>query len=147
MKPVMQTITGTSGNCMGACLASILELPIEAVPNFFEAGPDDTDWWNALRSWLRRYGLGIITLTFENPAQWMHLRLAGYHIVSGPSPRLEGMHHATVWHQGRMVHDPHPDGTGIVKPETLDMLYLIDAERLQPRAADIARSLGLERGA
>lgn len=141
MKPVTQTITGPTGNCMGACLASILEVSIETVPNFFDAGPDDTDWWNALRAWLRKFGLGIVTLTFESPAQWMHLRLAGYHIVSGPSPRLEGMHHATVWHAGKMVHDPHPDGTGIVKPETLDMLYLIEPASLQLPASVIAAQL------
>lgn len=141
MKPVMQTITGSSGNCMSACLASILELPIEVVPNFFDAGPDDSDWWNALRAWLRQFGLGIITLTFESPAQWTNLRLAGYHIVSGPSPRLEGMHHATVWHAGQMVHDPHPDGTGIAKPETLDMLYLIEPASLQLPASVIAAQL------
>lgn len=141
MKPVMQTVTGPTGNCMGACLASILEVPIEAVPNFFDAGPDDTDWWNALRVWLRKFGLSIITLTFTEAAQWRWLRLSGYHIVSGPSPRLEGMHHATVWHDGAMVHDPHPDGTGIVKPETLDMLYLLDPSRLQLPASVIAAEL------
>lgn len=130
MKPVMQTVIGTSGNCMSACLASILELPLEAVPNFCEVGDDDAAWWNACRAFLRKYGLGIITLTFEDPAQWVTLGLDGYHIVAGPSPRLEGMHHATVWYNGQMVHDPHPDGTGIVKPETLDMLYLLDPDAI-----------------
>jgi hypothetical protein len=42
-----------------------------------------------------------------------------------------------------MAHDPHPDGTGIVAPDDLCMLYLIDPDRLQPRASDIARSLGV----
>jgi hypothetical protein len=118
---------------MSACLASILELPIEAVPNFCESGSDDSDYWNACRAWLRQFGLGIITLTFTDAAQWRQLRLDGYHIVSGPSPRLEGMHHATVWHKGKMVHDPHPDQTGIVKPEALDMLYLLDPIALKTR--------------
>lgn len=141
MKPVMQTVTGPAGNCMSACLASILELPIEAVPNFCEAGPDDSDYWNACRAWLRQFGLGIITLSFTSPAQWQHLRLSGYHIVSGPSPRIEGMHHATVWHKGALAHDPHPEGGGIVAPEDMCMLYLVDPARLQPRAEDIARAL------
>ena len=143
MKPVMQTVTGTSGNCFSACLASILELPIEAVPNFCDAGDDDSSYWNACRAWLRQFGLGIITLTFTDAAQWRHLRLSGYHIVSGPSPRLEGMHHATVWHDGAMVHDPHPDGTGIVAPDDLCMLYLIEPMRLQLPASVYRYRAGL----
>lgn len=130
MKPVMQTIVGPKGNCMSACLASVLELPLAEVPNFFEAGSDDTDYWNACRTWLRGLGLGILTINFDGPAQWSQLRLGGYHIVGGSSPRMEGMDHATVWYRGRMVHDPHPDGTGIVKPTTLDLLYVLDPARL-----------------
>lgn len=137
MKPVMQTVTGTSGNCMAACLASVLELPIEAVPNFCDAGPDDTDYWNACRAWLRQFGLGIITMTFTSPAQWRTLRLSGHHIVSGPSPRIDGMHHATVWHKGAMVHDPHPDQTGILAPEDMCMLYLVEPTALAIRGVRV----------
>jgi hypothetical protein len=147
MKPVMQTVTGTSGNCMAACLASILELPIEAVPNFCDAGPDDTDYWNACRAFLRQFGLGIMTLTFTDRAQWTQLRVGGYQIVSGPSPRIEGMHHATVWHRGQMVHDPHPDGTGILKPEDMCVLYLIDPSTLMQPAAVWQRACEMQREA
>lgn len=124
MRPVMQTTLGARGNCMSACLASIFEVPIEAVPNFYElAGDGVGPWWQAVRDWLKPRGFGVITLTFTSPAQWAELCLDGYHIVSGPSPRVEGSFHATVWHQGGMVHDPHPDQSGIAAPETLDMLY------------------------
>lgn len=131
MKPVMQTTLGRRGNCMSACLASILEIPIETVPNFFEvAGEGVAEWWGALREWLKPFGFGVITLTFEDAGMWNTLCLDGYHIVSGPSPRVEGSFHATVWHAGRMVHDPHPDQSGIGRPETLDLLYPLDAARL-----------------
>lgn len=120
----MQTVTGRGGNCMSACLASILELPIAAVPNFFDLAPDEPGpWWKAVRDWLRPHGFGIITLAFEDAKLWDELSLDGFHIVSGPSPRLEGAHHSTVWHSGRMVHDPHPDQTGIPSPLTLELLY------------------------
>jgi hypothetical protein len=135
VKPVIQTVTGTSGNCMSACFASIFELPISEVPNFCDVGADDAAWWNACRAWLRTQGFGIITLTFTDAAQWKSLCLEGFHIVAGPSPRLEGMQHATVWHEGAMVHDPHPDQTGIVRPETLDMLYPLDPSALVAREA------------
>jgi hypothetical protein len=135
MTPVMQTVTGRGGNCFAACLASILELPITAVPNFFDLAPDEPGpWWKAVRDWLRPRGFGIITLSFEDAKSWDELCLDGYHIVSGKSPRLEGAHHSTVWHRGRMVHDPHPDQSGIPAPVTLEMLYPLDPGRLHGNA-------------
>jgi hypothetical protein len=132
MKPVMQNTLGRRGNCMSACLASILEVPLATVPNFYElAGEGVGEWWAAVRAWLKPFGFGVITLTFTDAAQWDQLCLDGYHIVSGASPRIEGSFHATVWHGGRMVHDPHPDQSGIVAPETLDMLYPLNAGALR----------------
>jgi hypothetical protein len=107
MKPVMQNTLGRRGNCMSACLASILEVPLATVPNFYElAGEGVGEWWAAVRAWLKPFGFGVITL-------------------------IEGSFHATVWHGGRMVHDPHPDQSGIVAPETLDMLYPLNAGALR----------------
>lgn len=132
MKPVMQTVTGRGGNCFAACLASILELPITDVPNFFDLAPDEPGpWWKVVRDWLRPHGFGIITIAFEKAESWDELCLDGYHIVSGKSPRMEGAHHSTVWYRGRMVHDPHPDQSGIPAPETLELLYPIDPGRLR----------------
>lgn len=125
MTPVMQTVTGPRGNCMSACFASVFDLPISDVPNFYEITSDDAGWWLAVRKWLAARGFGILDITFEEEAQWQHLQLSGAHIVSGPSPRGAGMFHATVWQDGRLVHDPHPDQTGIVKPEVISLLYRI----------------------
>ena len=37
-----------------------------------------------------------------------------YYIVSGKSPRYN-VDHSVVFRKGKMVHDPHPDNTGILK--------------------------------
>ena len=123
MKPVMQTVTGSAGNCFSACLASIFELTIEEVPNFFEvAGHEDSAWWGAVRDWLRPRGLGVIWLQLNDPA---HLaEFEGWMIVSGKS--CLGIYHATVWNGGKMVHDPHPSQCGLIAPEGVDMLYPLD---------------------
>ena len=124
VKPVFQTKTGKYGNCMSACLATVLELPIEMVPNFYEAIDDKDDaaqWWAAVASFLQPFNLGITTLQFQNPDDFT--RLPGIFIVAGTSPR--GLSHATVWQNGAMIHDPHPDGGGI-KIETVDFLYPLD---------------------
>lgn len=88
MTPVMQTVTGPRGNCMSACFASVFDLPISDVPNFYEITSDDAGWWLAVRKWLAGRGFGILDITFEEAAQWQHLQLSGAHIVSGPAPRV-----------------------------------------------------------
>jgi len=37
----------------------------------------------------------------------------GYSIASGPSPRIAGAYHSCVALDGKVVHDPHPDATGL----------------------------------
>lgn len=120
---VHQTEFGSNGNCMSACFASLLKLPIEAVPNFFTiAGHDNEKWWAAIRQWLKKFGLGIMTLQI-NDERWLEQQ-DGIFIVSGQSTR--GLFHATLWQNGKMIHDPHPSGTGIDRPETIDIIYPLD---------------------
>lgn len=128
MKPVIQTQVGDHGNCFSACLASILELPIEDVPNFFEAQIIDgaAGWWAALRDWLWTRGYGVIVL--NDPCGRLSQSLPGLLIVSGESPR--GRMHATIWESGSLVHDPHPEGGGIHSPLDISLLYPLDPARL-----------------
>jgi hypothetical protein len=139
MKPVTQTIVGRQGNCYAACLASIFEISIEEVPEFHDgvvAGMDSNEvnriWNTNVRNWLRDcFGLGVVVLTFENANQWHGLWLQGYHIVSGGSPREPGMLHATVWHDGVMVHDPHPVPAPLMDLKVIDILYPINPAKLK----------------
>jgi len=128
MKPVMQTDFGQFGNCFSACLASLFELPLEEVPNFFTvAGPyDDAAWWSAVRDWLRPRGYGIMFNDLRDPE---HLKLfEGYFIVSGKSSR--NVDHATIWKDGVMVHDPHPEQCGLIAPDGVDLIYPLDVSAL-----------------
>ena len=62
MKPVDQTLFGEGrGNCLPACIASVLELPLEAVPHFVL----EDDWVGALQTFLE----GLICGQY----QWMLL--------------------------------------------------------------------------
>lgn len=129
MKPIIQTQTGDTGNCFSACLASILELPIEVVPNFFEVRltDDPAGWWAAVREWLYLYGYGVLVIDDSNGN--LSLGLPGFLIVSGTSPR-ERMH-ATIWEGGRLIHDPHPEGGGVRAPLDISLLYPLDPSRLK----------------
>jgi hypothetical protein len=59
MLPVDQTTFGhPGGNCFSACVASLLELPIEEVP-YFMGEPDEPNerWAERLDAFLETYGL------------------------------------------------------------------------------------------
>lgn len=117
-KMVKQTVTGEMGNCMSACLASVFGLKIQDVPNFHETAKTADDWWKQVRDWLSKKGFGLISINYDIS---LFERLGpSLLIVSGMSQR--GMRHATVWHKGKMINDPHPDNTGI-EPDTIDIIF------------------------
>ena len=128
MKPVFQQ---TQNDCYSACIASIFDLDLVDVPNFFNvAGYDRDAWWDAVRSYLRTLGYGVVSLTMDrnNLAQ-----LGGFLICSGsPVNRVEHMdtNHATVWYGGEMIHDPHPSGAGIKDVECIDVFYPLNPSRM-----------------
>lgn len=109
MKPVDQTRFGMpEGNCFAACVATIFELPIEAVPHFMDRGDA---WYPAFRAWAME-NLGHEPVCF--PCREDSLRtLDAPCIVSGPASR--GFDHATVWQRGQLVHDPHPSRAGLLE--------------------------------
>jgi len=118
MHKIYQTTFGDgSGNCFAACIASLLELDIEEVPNFCEGNKND--WWEKTNKWLAKYNLwfcDVKILEYEdgNPLPW-----PGYYIVSGKGPR--GLQHSVIYKDGNLLHDPYPDGGG-VKPEWVGVL-------------------------
>ncbi len=106
MKPVTQTIpfeegSVVLGNCLQAAVASIYELPIAAVPHFVQFA----QWGEALRLWVEGRGANLLLWKTDEP-QGVDL------LAFGKSPRGT-FRHAVVWRDGEMVHDPHPDGTGL----------------------------------
>lgn len=109
MTPITQTRVGDDGNCLPACIASILEIPLSAVP---ELGGDD-EWLDNLNGFLAGYGKRYTRVAAKGD-----VAPVGYHTVEGISPR--GGLHACVAKDGQLVHDPHPlDGTGrgLVEPK------------------------------
>lgn len=119
---VDQTIFGApAGNCLPACLASLLHLAVADVPNICENGEG---WLDRLADWLRPRGLAPLLFGGPPPPA-----LGGaLCIVSGPSPRGPWLH-ATVWRGGEIIHDPHPSRAGIL--DVSDTLVLVP---LDPRS-------------
>ncbi len=118
MQPVMQTEFGEPlGNCWQACIASVLEIPLSEVP------PPQEDWadtWNTVWTWLAARGIGIFVADLSEDYDWP----AGIYIVTGKADR--GFGHAVVYESGQLVHDPHPDGTGLTDPALIELFYLLN---------------------
>jgi len=60
MIKIYQTKFGEEGDCFRACLASILELKIEDVPEFKEG---HGVWYQKYRKWLQQFGLDLLAVT------------------------------------------------------------------------------------
>jgi hypothetical protein len=89
-----------------ACIASILELNIEEVPRFH----NDT-WWVELRKFLyeKGYTAKLLKITDRYPQE--------FYILNGRS--IRGRLHSVVAFGKDIVHDPHPDKTGLEVREDL----------------------------
>lgn len=128
MKPVDQTKFGRGeGNCFAACIASILEVPLEALPNI--NGYSDDEWWTKTQRWVEENSdysyieVNITSLEEANP-----IFGSSYWIATGKSPRGD-FRHAVVYLRGKMVHDPHPDRKGLVgEPESAGFFTLAAKE-------------------
>ncbi len=143
MSPVDQTRFGIEdGNCLAACIASLLELPLESV----EIGvTTQRNWVRPMQDWLALRGLAYQEVPFKGtPLFWMPPTLC---ILSGPSPRLpEPYEHAVV---GRMngyaveiVHDPHPSRAGFSGPANqVGWLIPLDPARTEAAAFERAKKM------
>lgn len=143
MIPVAQTRFGgpdapseEAGNCYAACVASILELPIDELP---DATPDQAggeEWQEVWGRWFR--GRGLITYNLVR-GEGNDAPFAGYTIGSVAS-RHGDYDHAVVCRDGEVVWDPNarnadePYDPSEVK--SWEVFALLDASALLKQSAD-----------
>lgn len=157
MKPIPQRIIDQHrGDCMTACLASLLELPYESVPPFvanaYDAG-DKTGARDAADAWLRDRNLHLLRVAWDDLNDWSALREA-LCIASMPSQRFPGGSHAVVagwdrvpldggshYHQLVIRYDPNPlnEPYDLKKtdPVALSFLVPIDPRGLGTRRVNL----------
>lgn len=98
-------------NCFQACVATVLGVPIDEVPDACDGAKWD---WNAFQDWLASRGLQAIEIGFGNGGTIYPVRQPVPCIVTGLSPReCTTGRHAVVGEllglEGfRLLHDPHP---------------------------------------
>lgn len=146
MIPVTQTKGGgrlappeERGDCFDACLASILEVPIEVT-----AIPHDEQWWDYAVDVVARQGFRLFEayrldalegtdfkpLTAAVLGEWIG---DVYWIASVPSRNLPGERHVVVMRGGDVVHDPSL-GEGRPLGPLGDDVPIFSAELLFPLA-------------
>lgn len=112
MKPVYQDkypVEGKlgNGNCLSACVASILEVPLDEVPHFTAEG--NKDWLTELNFYLKRFDTYALLL----PYLTTKFLLQGHYIVIGNAIYYNGKTkaynkslHAEIGCEGEIVFDP-----------------------------------------
>jgi hypothetical protein len=81
---------------MDACIASILEVPLDSLPNYH-----GDDWNEVYDAWLAKHGLRLIREPFDED----ELPPTVYHMGTVKSPR-GNWNHAVVVLDGKVVWDP-----------------------------------------
>jgi hypothetical protein len=140
MKPVDQTLfgprpNGKVGNCVSACIASLLDLDIADVPYFMGTDDEPDDLWKKrINRWLAPRGFSFMHLKTDGKrfAQWP----PGYFILMGRSPR--GLH-AVVAKGGKIVHDPHPSRAGLKSIDGFVVLLPLDPAKCRTRSSRRSR--------
>lgn len=109
MKEVDQTKTGKDGNCFQACIASMLDLSLEEVPDFVNLYSAD-DWLPECSKWLRKIGLGIVAIGIEDSESRdiADLYYTGYYI-GDLKQATRPWNHVVIMRKTDIVHDPMPD--------------------------------------
>lgn len=135
--------TPSKGDCFATCVAMVLDLPRDDVPDF-PAGNDDPAWWSEFQSWLDKRGLTAIEVVCP-PAvsgDLARVPMVGVTdgtpcILSGPSPRGSWKHAVVGIAEANtfVCHlDPHPDGGFISVIERVLFFALIRPDRARKLA-------------
>lgn len=132
MKAVFQTKFSTPdgkvrGNCMRACLASMVEVDIDSIPAIEDMSNEE--WFVRFNIWLESVGLEYEGMK-NNPSNedlGNYEGIDGYIMVGGKSPRpYVKAGHGVVFFGSKMVHDPHPSNDGIL---SIDFVYWIKRKK------------------
>ena len=110
------------GDCMKACVASVFEIPMNQIPHF--ASFNNRGCAFEYVKFLGQHGYGIYAVHPDKDGE--HPKIfpgeCEYYFVIGPSPRFKGATHQCIGHKGKIIHDPHPDKTGLNEIKYFEIL-------------------------
>jgi hypothetical protein len=93
MKSVTQKRKTADGDCLTACIASLLEYDYDEVPDF-ALETDDWLWWGSVQKWLGLRGFQMLRLQLNGNVPWFPMAFSPLCICVGPN--ASGLAHATI---------------------------------------------------
>lgn len=119
-----QTDFGDGGNCVQACIATMLGVSkLDDVPNFLWTDSTKTqkrnsfDFWESLDEYLESKGLVRMMMGNNFYPECLHL-------VSGKTVR--DTNHMVIMFDNKLLHDPHPSRAGLIKREITHLVVPIN---------------------
>lgn len=148
-RPVFQTRYGApAGNCTEACIASILGVPLEDVPDLYKECRRealDGNWFRVLNDWLKPRGLALARVALlPDRGLPIYLEPNTLVIAGGPEKTPAGpkpVGHYCIYRFGgdfELVHDPHEGWEGLERIEDLLLIVrapITDADTFWPDQA------------
>lgn len=131
------------GNCVATCFASIMEISIDEVPkledmmDWGQPRGQDIDWIDVGTKFCESKGY-----------EWKrrikdHLQDGSYYMVIGKSPRGD-FSHCVIYQNGKLAHDPHPDNTGILSEEYMEVIQKQSKGEFSPGVEWLSESIDME---
>lgn len=113
----------STGNCFPAVIASFLDLDSpEDVLQIQELYDKETViWQSVLDYWLEEKGWKWGDLEG-------HLYDGSFYMVVGSTERSQTTKHVCIYQNGKLYHDPHPSGAGLITEEFFESLTKISSE-------------------
>lgn len=102
-----------NGNCLAACLASLLDIPLWMVPPFDQMFGRE-DWRERIDDWLKRM-FQKQRIRTEGHEILNSEKRPEYYIANGPATC--GVCHSVIYRHGQLAHDPHPAKSGLLSVE------------------------------
>lgn len=135
MKPIDQIIMEKgNGDCMRAAVASILELPLVAVPHFMLNG-NAAMYMSVFKAFMYAHGWKWKGNGCHNGIlRWKPYHVDGHYIASVDSANFKDTYHAVVIDtEGNVVHDPSPkkqwQGKSLFESENYHCFHLFAKRR------------------
>lgn len=127
MKFIKQTRTGKGeGNCLCACIASLLEIDIDIFPNV----KDEHGWQVEFNEWfLREHGHEVVLIDFQD-REYVLPKSILIAVVNVPD---NDETHAVLWQDGKLIFDPSPyKDRGILGKPKYYILLIKNYKERQP---------------
>lgn len=137
MNGVAQTKFGAEGNCVAACWASLLGVPIERIPDLCVE-----QQFRAESEFAASLGLALYSVGDVGSGSWDcpgDPRSEAVYMAAGVAAR--GISHRVLMRDGVLAWDPHPDQSGL---DRTDRVILVLGDVVEARRRLVARDATAE---